>query len=235
MNNYMNIDDILSHRDLCNFEDVQTLQRWMNYRLNPQYSVVLMSRRSNAPYNDKILDDWITIHYEWHDVPNTKELTKDPKELDQEQYTKSWWLTQNWYFIKSVKWYKNWLHQPEIIKIYEKLLPWVWSFKWFFNLIDYIIKFDWKRNVFVFTLTLNDNNSINVKSSNKIAHNRLIPSEIKKEVRKRDWWKCVLCWSDKNLHFDHDLPFSKWGSSITLQNIKILCAVCNLKKSDKIE
>jgi 5-methylcytosine-specific restriction endonuclease McrA len=68
-----------------------------------------------------------------------------------------------------------------------------------------------------------------------LEHTRLIPSEVKKEVWKRDLWKCVLCWSIKNLHFDHDLPFSKWGTSLTEKNIKLLCMTCNLKKSDKIE
>ncbi len=47
---------------MCNAEGKQTLQRGMNYRLNPTYSVILMSQRSNAPYKDKIYicssDDW---------------------------------------------------------------------------------------------------------------------------------------------------------------------------------
>ena len=50
-------DDILSYREMCDIENVQTLQRGMNYRLNPSYSVILMSQRSNAPYKDKIYDD----------------------------------------------------------------------------------------------------------------------------------------------------------------------------------
>lgn len=61
-------DDILSYRDMCDAEGVQTLQRGMNYRLNLQYSVILMSQRSNAPYKDKIHADGITIEYEGHDV-----------------------------------------------------------------------------------------------------------------------------------------------------------------------
>ncbi|MFA5097539.1 MAG: HNH endonuclease signature motif containing protein [Candidatus Margulisiibacteriota bacterium] len=52
---------------------------------------------------------------------------------------------------------------------------------------------------------------------------------------KRDKGKCVKCGSTKNLHFDHDLPFSKGGTSMTEKNIRILCAKCNLEKSDKIE
>ncbi len=34
------------------------------------------------------------------------------------------------------------------------------------------------------------------------------------EVWKRDKGRCVMCGSDNNLHYDHDLPFSKGGSSI---------------------
>ncbi len=38
----------------------------------------------------------------------------------------------------------------------------------------------------------------------------------------------------KNLHFDHDIPFSKGGSSLTTANVRLLCAKHNLEKSDKI-
>jgi hypothetical protein len=44
----------------------------------------------------------------------------------------------------------------------------------------------------------------------------------------------VQCGSTKNLHFDHDIPFSKGGSSLTGANVRLLCAKCNLQKSDKI-
>ena len=64
---------------------------------------------------------------------------------------------------------------------------------------------------------------------------RLIPSEVKKEVWKRDKGKCVICGASGNLHFDHDIPWSKGGSSITARNVKILCARHNIQKRDKIE
>lgn len=38
----------------------------------------------------------------------------------------------------------------------------------------------------------------------------------------------------KSLHYDHDLPYSRGGSSITVANVRLLCA-CNLRKSAKIE
>jgi len=61
-------NDILSYHEMCDAENVQALQRGINFRLNPSYSVILMSRRSNAPYQDKVHDDGITIEYEGHDV-----------------------------------------------------------------------------------------------------------------------------------------------------------------------
>jgi hypothetical protein len=33
---------------------------------------------------------------------------------------------------------------------------------------------------------------------------------------------------------DHDIPFSKGGSSLTAANVRLLCAKHNLEKSDKI-
>jgi hypothetical protein len=34
--------------------------------------------------------------------------------------------------------------------------------------------------------------------------------------------------------FDHDIPFSKGGSSLTAVNVRLLCAKRNLQKSDRI-
>lgn len=228
------IDDILSYKELCDEENVQTLQRGMNFRLNPNYSVILMSRRSNAPYKDRILEDGITIEYEWHDEPNTKD-NGDPKKTDQPRFTKNWTLTQNGKFMHAVDNYKKWNWDAEIVKVYEKILPWVWSLKGMFNLVDYKIEFDGNRNVYVFVLQLSEDQNADSSSDIDLKHTRLIPSEVKKIVWQRDWWKCVLCWSEENLHFDHDLPFSKWGTSLTEKNIKLLCMKCNLSKSDRIE
>jgi hypothetical protein len=71
-------DDILSYREMCDAEQVQTLQRGMNFRMGKTYSVILMSQRSNAPYNDRIHDDGVTIEYEGHDV-SKKSYQHNPK------------------------------------------------------------------------------------------------------------------------------------------------------------
>ena len=113
----------------------------------------------------------------------------------------------------------------------------VWSLKGFFDLIDYKIINDGKRNVFRFILRLSNNQKGYRNSSNELQvnHTRLIPSEIKQEVWKRDKGCCVLCGGTKNLHFDHDLPYSKGGTSLIAKNIRLLCLKHNLQKSAKIQ
>jgi hypothetical protein len=40
--------------------------------------------------------------------------------------------------------------------------------------------------------------------------------------------------SSERRRIDHDIPFSKGGSSLTAANVRLLCAKHNLEKSDKI-
>ncbi|MBP7670961.1 HNH endonuclease [Candidatus Gracilibacteria bacterium] len=229
-------DQILLYREMCNTENAQTLQRGMNYRLNAEYSVILMSQRSNSPYNDQIYNDGVTIEYEGHDLPKTSHKL-NPKDYDQPDKTKNGKPTQNGLFIQAVDGYKSNLRSAEIVRVYEKILPGIWSEKGFFKLIDYKKVYDGNRNVFRFILEeteieLTNNHII----ENKLKpRSRIIPTDVKKVVWERDEGKCVICGETDELHFDHDLPYSKGGTSITADNIKILCARHNLSKSDKIE
>lgn len=218
---------------MCDIESVQTLQRGMNFRLNPRYSVILMSQRINAPYKDKVHDDGITIEYEGHDI-NKQSYTHNPKDEDQPEKLSSGKLTQNGLFIKAIQDYKKKLRESELVKVYEKIMDGVWSLKGIFELVDVKIVHDGKRNVFRFILKLT-NKSFGDNEIIEIAHTRLIPSEVKKEVWKRDGGKCVLCSSKENLHFDHDLPFSKGGTSLSAKNVRLLCMKHNLQKSGNIE
>src|SRR5205807_8634186 len=91
---------------------------------------------------------------------------------------------------------------------------------------------DGKRKVFRFSL-----NPVEKKSFGRVVelpHNRLIPTTAKVEVWRRDAGQCVQCGWKKNLHFDHDIAFSKGGSSLTAANVRLLSAKCNLQKSDRI-
>lgn len=230
-------DEIISYREMCDRENVQTLQRGMNFRLNPNYSVILMSQRKNAPYNDKICSDGFSIEYEGHDIPNTSEVN-DPKKIDQPRFTKSGKLTQNGLFANAIEDFKSGNQKAEIIRVYEKLIDGVWSEKGFFELVNYRFELDDNdRKVFIFVLKETDDqrNSIDKISNELKPRSRIIPSNIKKEVWIRDKGKCVICGAEDELHFDHDLPYSKGGTSITEKNVRILCARHNLRKSDKIE
>ena len=220
---------------MCDAEQVNTLQRGMNYRLSPHYSVILMSQRKNAPYKDKILSDGITIEYEGHDIPKTSR-SHDPKSIDQPRATKTGKLTQNGKFLKAIERYKNG-GQPEIVRAYEKLFPGVWSEKGFFRLINCKFKESNGRKVFRFILEETEVDFVNDKiKENKLKkRTRIIPTEVKKEVWERDKGRCTICGATDELHFDHDLPYSKGGTSVKPENVRILCARHNLKKSNKIE
>lgn len=220
---------------MCEAENVQTLQRGMNYRLNNDYSVILMSQRSGAPYRDKIHDDQITIEYEGHDVSRNS-TASSPKVVDQPRKLPSGRLTQNGLFIRSIDESKQNIREPEIVRVYEKIMSGTWSLKGNFELIDYKVLNDGHRNVFKFILKLSDKKTTNNgKQVITSTINRVIPSSVKREVWKRDGGKCVMCGSNKNLHFDHELPFSKGGTSLTSKNVRILCMSHNLSKSAKIE
>jgi len=74
-----------------------------------------------------------------------------------------------------------------------------------------------QENVFKFYLR-----AVEVKAFNKetlIPHNRLIPTHVKIEVWKKDEGQYVICGSTENLHYDHDLPFSKGGTSLVAENL----------------
>jgi hypothetical protein len=228
-------DDILSYREMCDAENIQTLQRGMNFRMNPSYSVILMSQRPNAPYHDRVYDDGVTIEYEGHDT-SKRSPDHNPKNEDQPDKLPTGRLTQNGMFIRAANKFKNGEAESELIKVYEKIISGVWSLKGYFELVDYKIVHDGKRNVYRYILRLSDrgNKLPNVPNVTQ-EHTRLIPSKVKMEVWKRDKGRCVMCGETKNLHFDHDLPFSKGGTSFSAKNVRLLCMKHNLQKSGKIE
>ena len=60
-----------------------------------------------------------------------------------------------------------------------------------------------------------------------------IPQNVQDKVWIRDGGRCVFCGSNKDLEFDHIIPFSKGGAN-TYRNIQLLCQKCNREKSDRI-
>ena len=219
---------IISYTEILKREGIM-LQRGMNFRVKQNYSIILMSVRKGAPYRDNWHDDTGTLEYEGHDEPKSGE--NDPKKIDQPMKYHGGTLTENGKFFEAAKNYAENKENPEIVQVYEKISQGVWCDRGRYELIDAKIINDGQRNVFRFFLRPSK-----AMYSKELFLNqtRIIPTAVKIEVWKRDKGKCVICGSNKNLHFDHDIPFSKGGSSITAKNVRILCAKHNLTKSNKI-
>jgi 5-methylcytosine-specific restriction endonuclease McrA len=60
-----------------------------------------------------------------------------------------------------------------------------------------------------------------------------IPSELRRAVFERDGGRCVECGSNFDLQYDHVLPVAHGGAT-TLENLQLLCADCNRRKSDTL-
>lgn len=68
------------------------------------------------------------------------------------------------------------------------------------------------------------------------AHGSVL-DHVKSAVLQRDQGRCVQCGSDadggKYLEYDHILPRSEGGTN-TVENIQLLCRMCNLKKGTRV-
>ena len=195
-----------------------------------------MSRRPNAPYADAMSSDEKVLFYEGHDVGRSRN-TPDPKTLDQPLVTAQGRPTQNGQFTLWVDSMKQGKVSPAIFRVYEKMRPGIWTDRGLYHLKDYDYLWSGNRRVFKFRLEQSefdssapdDSVTINFKVS------RQIPSWVKQEVYKRDKGRCVICNASDQLHFDHDFPYAKGGTSIVPENVRILCARHNLQKSANIE
>jgi len=224
---------VISHLEMSQEEKVH-LQKGMNFRLGGTYSVILMSLRRGAPYADRVEDDGKTLIYEGHDIPKRRGVSY-PKKIDQPNKNPSGSLNENGRFERAAKLHKNEGQTPELVRVYEKLHAGIWVFNGIFNLVDAWQEESEGRKVFKFKLELTDAETISTRPIKPdLDHNRMIPSSVKLEVWQRDNGRCTKCGSTDNLHFDHILPFSRGGTSLTAANIQILCARHNLEKHDKI-
>ena len=215
-----------------------SLQRGMNYRLCGAESVILMSRRIGAPYEDLIDDSGKILTYEGHDCSKTLDCP-DPKRFDQPERFPSGGLTQNGLFAASVTRYKKSGNPPERVRVFEKIKDGIWVYNGIFELLDYRSDDSNGRRVFKFILGLvhSDNHWINNDRGLAPDDDRIIPSWVKVAVWKRDKGMCQIpnCGAISGLHFDHIIPYSKGGSSKDPANIQILCGRHNLGKRDRIE
>lgn len=228
---------MLSYFEMCQLEGT-SLQRGMNFRLHGRHSVVLMSRSSNAPYQDRIEEDGTVLIYEGHDEPKTAE-TPVPKIVDQPEFLPSGRPTENGKFAAAARAFAAGKKGPDIVKVYEKLRKGFWADNGYFHLVDTWIENDGHRDVFKFKLLAvdidDDNQAAEGARLDDSHRRRLIPSSVKQEVWKRDGGRCVECGASDELHFDHIVPFSRGGTSLSAENVQLLCARHNLEKSAKIQ
>ena len=211
---------------MCQEEGV-SLQQGMNFHLGPGHSVVLMSRRPNAPYVDRVEEGGAVIIYEGHDARRSAGEV-DPKTVDQPMRTGSGRLTQNGHFFEAAR------ARNEMVRVYEKLLTGTWVYNGGFLLTDAWTETSNGRLVFKFRLEVTEEEEHVPVQRQEREPSRVIPSSVKREVWERDEGKCVLCGTDNELHFDHEVPFSRGGASNTA-NVRLLCARHNLSKGAKIE
>ena len=229
--------NIISYDYLCQKESAK-LQKGMNFRLKGKHSVILMSVRKNSPYQDEISEDGAVLIYEGHDVPKTAGVTY-PKQLDQPKYLSSGRLTENGKFNRAAQEFKSGIKGPDIVQVYEKIKPGIWSDNGYFHLIDSWVESDGERNVFKFKLVaienVEDESQAEDFRDREVKRSRIIPTSVKREVWERDKGMCAVCNAKDELHFDHILPFSKGGTSLKVENVQLLCARHNLEKRAKIQ
>lgn len=117
--------NVISYIEMCQKEGT-SLQRGMNFRLKGHHSVILMSVRHNSPYRDEVQDDGATLIYEGHDESKHKGIS-DPKALDQPERLTSGTLTENGKFHQAAQQFKAGKKDPEIVQVYEKIKPGIWT------------------------------------------------------------------------------------------------------------
>ena len=227
-------DKIISYIEMCHRE-AASLQAGMNFGLGKTHSVILMSVRPNAPYQDRIEDGGTTLIYEGHDWPRTADHA-NPKDEDQPEFRDSGTRTQNGLFHEAAQRAKEGKRPPERVRVYEKLRKGIWAYNGVFHLVDSWREPDGTRWVFRFRLEAveGEEDDLAVSTSVEPARRRIIPTSVKLEVWKRDGGKCVVCGATDELHFDHDVPYALGGSSIVAKNVQLMCARHNLQKSDRI-
>ncbi len=237
--------EIISYPDMLQREKI-ALQKGMNFKVRGGHSVLLMSVRKGAPYHDQWHEDTKTLEYEGHDAMRGGGrgvgAGVDPKRVDQPLTLPSGRPTENGKFFAAAMKFKAGEAPAEIVQVYEKIADGIWCDRGRHELVDAELKevvtdrrkgVTRTRKVCRFFLK-----PVAVERADEevweLSISRQIPTPVKVEVWKRDQGKCVTCGATDNLHFDHDVPWSKGGSSITAANVKLLCARHNLKKSDKI-
>jgi len=144
-------DDTISYQQMCANEGVKVLERGYNYRLNPAYSVLILSSSPYAFYENRISSDGRTMECEGHDVRKNM-LQLDPKAYDQPWRLKCGRLSQNGLFAEAAEAFADGKRDAEIVRVYEKLAWGMWRDMGFYRLVGYTYTRSGSRMVFRFRL-----------------------------------------------------------------------------------
>ena len=112
-------DEILSYWDMCSRQRM-ALQRGMYFKPPPAHGIILMSRRSSAPYADELSEDEAVLLYEGHDERRSQN-TSNPKELDQPRFEPGGKPTQNGLFAHWIDDLKRHKVSPAIFRVFPCL------------------------------------------------------------------------------------------------------------------
>jgi hypothetical protein len=195
-------------------------QQGIIYGKGKKITRLLMSKRQGAPYLDRELDG-IGIIYEGEDVKGDTQLKKQDQEL----------TGGNLGLFNAAVDYLQGKRKAEPVHVFEKLDKNKWVDVGERKLVGASRIFSGGRYVYRFDLSQGEEETEIIRTDE--WKSRYISSEVREAVWKRDGGKCILCGSNKELHFDHIIPWSQGGSN-SVENIRVLCIKCNLKKSDKI-
>jgi hypothetical protein len=209
----------------------------MNFSAPPKHSVVLSSHRTGAPYEDRLEEHGTVLIYEGHDEPKSGS-TPSPKTVDQPLQSSSGRLTQNGRFHEAAQAFVRVEAEAAEVRVYEKIKDGIWSYNGRFALVDSWTETIRDRRVFKFKLQAMADGDDSWEPSQQglpDERRRIIPTAVKLLVWKRDKGACTMCGSTKDLHFDHILPYSKGGTSESVENIQLLCMKHNIGKGSRIQ
>jgi hypothetical protein len=235
--------EIINYTDMTHRE-AMTLQKGMNFLEGRPYSIILMSVRKGAPYQDKWHEERGLLEYKGHDAPQARGRPKPghvriPKRADQPLAMPTGSVTENGRFFQAADDFKAGAKPARIVQVYEKIATGIWCDRGKHELVDAEIKAvpatrKKTRNVCRFYLRPAVGLRLDREEERELTISRQIPTAVKVEVYRRDQGRCVECGATDNLHYDHDFPFSKGGTSMTAANVRLLCMRHNLSKGDKI-
>ena len=206
----------------------------MHFGAGEPYSVVLMSVQPDALYDDEKAVGGIII-YQGHD--NSEVERTQRKRVDQSRLRYGEPTANGEFFDEAKRYETGETTTPRAVKVYEKIGTSYWTDLGFYALTKAIFKSDGVRKAFYFTLEPGFEFPNLGGGEGPTEHTRKIPREVKQYVMYRDKGRCVNegCRSGKNLQFDHIIPFSQGGTSLSAENIQLLCYDCNQRKGANIE